>query len=730
MLAIFDLFVGVSNDAVNFLNSAIGSKVASFTTVLIVASCGIVLGAMMSSGMMDIARHGVMHPSHFTLMEVMTIFMAVMASDIFVLDCFNNWGMPTSTTVSLVFELLGATIALSLIKMYYDPTLSIGLLCNTDKALQMIIAIFVSVAIAFVAGSIVQWVVRLLFSFHITESPRWLKILFATISFGILSFFVLFKGVGNSAWLSGGIKKMMIEQSGQVTVAIVVVSLLVATFLVLKKVNIFRVIILYGTFALAMAFASNDLVNFIGVPMAGLDSFRTWYGSNVAPDNFVMIALEESANTSMDYLMAAAVIMIIAMATSKKARHVVQTSVNLSRQDESDEMFGSSMAARSIVGMAQRQSGWLASITPEMVKRAVNSRFQTVPLEDGVAFDGVRASVNLVLASSLIVIGTLWKLPLSTTYVTFMVAMGSSLADRAWGRESAVYRVTGMLSVIGGWLLTAAMAFLTAGVVCVVLYYGSYYAMLAAIVLVCYILVRSRRNFNKKHKAEGAENVEQLMLRCRDGELVQDLLCKYFKEKQCFMAEKTLEWYEGIVEGLVNNQTRPVNRILKDMDITAVALKRSRKCAFVALKRAPVDFAMEKNTWFHLAFNADQQWIYSLRRLSEPICEHIDNSFKPFLYEYASNYEDTFREVSKMLKESIGMMETRNYTEYRDLLESADNAKGEIAILRRKLLDTMQMSPSNEDYNISLVYLNLLQETQEVLSIMRHQLRATRKFLA
>ncbi len=730
MMAIFDLFVGVSNDAVNFLNSAIGSKVASFNTILVVASCGILLGALMSSGMMDIARHGVMHPSYFTLMEVMTIFVAVMAADIFVLDCFNNWGMPTSTTVSLVFELLGATLVMAFIKAVHDPSITMAQLCNSDKALQMIIAIFVSVAIAFVVGTIVQWIVRLAFSFKIGQSSKWLRILFSTISFSILSFFVLIKGIGNSQWLPDVVKTVMTEQTQYVYAAVVALALIISVRLILKKVNIFKVIIMYGTFALAMAFASNDLVNFIGVPMAGLDSFQTWYASGANPDEFNMVALEESANTPVDYLIGAALIMIVAMATSKKARHVVKTSVDLSRQDESDEMFGSSKAARSIVGVSQKQMEWVSAHTPDGLKVRVNRRFTTIPLQDGAAFDGVRASVNLVLASSLIVMGTLFKLPLSTTYVTFMVAMGTSLADRAWGRESAVYRITGMLSVVGGWLLTAAMSLFTAGIICVVLYFGGFPAMLLAMVAVAVILVRSNRRFRNKHKASENEGVEQLMLRCHDSGIVQELLCKYFRSKQCLMAQKTLEWYESIVEGLENNQAKPIRRTLLDINSTKPELKKYRKCAFLALKRTPTDFTMEKSTWFHLGFNADQQWLYSLKRMAEPALEHIENGFNPFPASYTTNYENIFREVCKVMKASIDMMETRDYEEYRDLLAGADTIKGDIAVLRRRLLDKMQTDPSNKSYNISLVYLNLLQETQEVVSIMRHQLRATRKFLA
>ncbi len=730
LLAIFDLFVGVSNDAVNFLNSAIGSRVASFKTVLFVASCGILLGALMSSGMMDIARHGVMHPSYFTLMEVMTIFMAVMAADIFVLDCFNNWGMPTSTTVSLVFELLGATVSISLIKIYYDPSLNFAMLCNSDKALSMIIAIFVSVAIAFVAGSIVQWLARLTFSFRIKQSSKLLKSTFGFISFSILSFFVLIKGVGGSPLLPEVAKNLMNEHIEYVVMAIAVLSLIASVLFIVKKIDPFKPTILYGTFALAMAFASNDLVNFIGIPMAGIDSFTTWIATGSDPSTFAMTTLEASANTSVEYLFVAAVIMIVAMATSKKARHVVETSVNLSRQDESDEMFGSSKAARSIVAVAQKQIDWIASHTPLPIQRAVNRRFAAVPLNNDAAFDEVRAAVNLVLASCLIVVGTLWKLPLSTTYVTFMVAMGTSLADRAWGRESAVFRITGMLSVVGGWLLTAAMAFITAAAFCIVLFYGGFAAMIAAIAAVVVLLIRSRRKFNDKQQISGIEGVEQLMLRCHNGELVEELLHKYVRDRQSFMVKTTIERYQLIVGGLKTYQTKGMRKVLQEISESRHLLKKYRKSAFLALKLTPQTFAIEKSTWFHLGFNADEQWLYCLKRMAEPTIEHIGNGFNPLPESYAADYEPTYREVVDMLKQSAEMIDTGSYEEYHELMQKADSIKERMAIMRRQLVNKMHTDESTKDYNISLVYLNLLQETQELLSIMRHQLRATRKFLS
>ena len=442
-LAVFDLFVGVSNDAVNFLNSAIGAKVAKFRTVLIIASAGVAIGAVMSSGMMDVARHGIMQPANYTFYDVMTIFLAVMVTDVIVLDMFNTLGMPTSTTVSLVFELLGGTFVIAAIKIANDPALTFGDLLNTDKALSVIVAIFVSVAIAFVFGVLVQWLSRIVFTFNYKKHSRYSIAIFGGIAFTALAYFIFLKGICKSHYLSDGARDWVQVNTGVLLVYTFIGSSIVMEILHLLRINVFKFVVLMGTFALAMAFAGNDLVNFIGVPLAGLDSYNDFMAnSNGASDtSFLMKSLVSSAKTPPVYLLVAGVIMIVAMATSKKARNVIKTSVDLSRQDEGDEMFGTSRAARSIVRVTQDSNSWLMQYMPESMKRWIDSRFnqKEAELNDGAAFDVVRAAINLVLASMLITIGTNFKLPLSTTYGTFMVARGSSLADRAWNRESAVF---------------------------------------------------------------------------------------------------------------------------------------------------------------------------------------------------------------------------------------------------------------------------------------------------
>ena len=405
VLAVFDLFVGVSNDAVNFLNSAIGAKVAKFKTVIFIASIGVLVGSVMSAGMMDVARHGIMHPANYNFHEVMTIFLAVMVTDVIVLDMFNTLGLPTSTTVSLVFELLGGTFVLAILKMSGDPSLGFDDLLNSNKALSVIIAIFVSVAIAFVFGIIVQWISRVIFTFNYKKHLRYTVAVFGGIAFTCLAYFIFIQGLAKSPLISEESKAWITENTNMLLAWTFVASTVVMELIHLLRVNVFKLVVLMGTFALAMAFAGNDLVNFIGVPLAGLDSYQDFVANgNGNDETFFMSSLMTSAKTPLLYLMLAGIIMIVAMTTSKKAQNVIKTSVDLSRQDEGDEMFGTSRAARSIVRATQDAGGFVSKYIPKSVSAWIDSRFrkEDAILADGAAFDVVRAAVNLVLASMLI----------------------------------------------------------------------------------------------------------------------------------------------------------------------------------------------------------------------------------------------------------------------------------------------------------------------------------------
>lgn len=731
-LAVFDLFVGVSNDAVNFLNSAVGAKVAKFRTVLVIASLGVAVGAVMSSGMMDVARHGIMSPNNLSFNEVMTIFLAVMVTDVIILDMFNTLGMPTSTTVSLVFELLGGTFVLATIKMIGDGSLGYGDLLNTDKALSVIIAIFVSVAIAFFFGIVVQWISRIIFTFNYKKHSRYTIAIFGGIAFTALAYFIFLQGLGKSPYIEASIREWITENTQMLLVYTFIGSTLIMEVLHLMRVNVFKFVVLMGTFALAMAFAGNDLVNFIGVPLAGLDSYNDFMANanGASADSFLMTSLMESAKTPPIYLIAAGIVMIIAMATSKKAHNVIKTSVDLSRQDEGDEMFGSSRAARSIVRATQDADSVIKRYIPQRLKQWIDSRFNKneAELSEGAAFDIVRAAVNLVLASMLITIGTNYKLPLSTTYVTFMVAMGSSLADRAWSRESAVFRVTGVLSVIGGWFITAGAAFAACAIVCLLMFYGGIVIQVAFMILVVYLLIRSNRQYKKKEKESGKSNMFRLMMRTRDPEIVWDLLNKHVSKTQSFVARFTIEQFNKIIDGLENEKPSVLRHVQRELRNEKEELKKYRRQELLALRKVPSDIAIERNTWFHLGINSSEQYIYCLRRMLEPIKEHVDNSFNPIPEIFVNEFRPIREKINELMRQTENIISTGLYENYREVLANADTCKDLLSTVRKRHINRIQQS-DDSDFKVSLVYLNILQESQQLLSNMRHQLRAAKKFI-
>ncbi len=734
-LAVFDLFVGVSNDAVNFLQSAIGARVAKFRTVLIIASVGVVLGAILSSGMMDVARHGIMTPSHYSFEQVMTIFLAVMVTDVIILDVFNSLGMPTSTTVSLVFELLGGAFVMATLISMSHPEWQYADLLNSDQALKTIIAIFVSVAIAFFFGIIVMWISRIVFTFNYKMHLRYSIAIFGGIAFTALTYFIFLKGVGKSPYLPTTWHDYIEENMTMLLFGTFIVSTVLMEILHLLHVNIFRFVVLMGTFALAMAFAGNDLVNFIGVPLAGLDSYQNYIANahGTAPSGYLMSSLMESATTPPIYLLLAGVVMIISMATSKKAQNVIKTSVDLARQDEGDEMFGSSRAARAIARFTQQLNESVGRWMPKSISKWIDSRFNkqdVILADDKAAFDVVRAAVNLVIASMLITVGTNYKLPLSTTYVTFMVAMGSSLADRAWSRESAVFRITGVLSVIGGWFITAGVAFVTCGVITLIMFYGGIVAKVIFMAIVIFSLIKSNQRYKKKLQEENhVQSAFQLMMRTRDQDIVWELLRKQVSRTQSFVARFVLNEYNKILDAFAEESTRDLRHSRNEMKKEQTMLKKFRRQEMLALKRIPASVALEVNTWFHLGANADQQYLYCLSRMIDPIKEHVDNNFNPLPQQYYNEYQPIRMRINALMLDAQKQIETGRYDKYRETLAEADAVKDELSALRKHHIDRLQTSEGTEQLKVSLVYLNVLQESQEFLSIMRHQLRAANMFM-
>lgn len=733
MLAIFDLLVGVSNDAVNFMNSAVGAKVARYRTIIIVAAVGVFAGAILSNGMMDIARHGIFQPANFSFYEIMCILLAVMVTDVVLLDVFNTLGLPTSTTVSMVFELLGGTFILAILKIIGDETglLSLGDMMNTEKALSVIMGIFLSVAIAFIAGTLVQYISRIIFSFNYKKHLSWTIGIFGGISVTSLSYFVLIKGLKSAPFMSTESLAWIDQNTTLLVAGCFVFFTLLMQILHWCKVNVFRIIVLLGTFALALAFAGNDLVNFIGVPLAGFSAYTDYVANSngAGIHDFMMSSLMSSAKTLAIFLFASGIIMVYALATSKKAKNVIKTSVDLARQEEGDEMFGSSALARTIVRRATAINEFMVKVIPAGMRRWIDSRFNKdeVILENGAAFDMVRAAVNLVLSGLLIIIGTTMKLPLSTTYVTFIVAMGSSLADRAWGRESAVYRITGMLSVIGGWFITAFVAFTICALVTAIMFYTSFVGMFVFICVAVFLLVRSNIKYSKKEKAEQQDDTFKRMMASKDKAEVLSLLRLHVKETLTDYINYTEQAYMQVTDGFINEDLKQLKKVMSSTDDQKKMLKKRRRKEILGLRRIPIPIAIEKNTWFHLGSNSCEQMLYCLKRICEPCKEHVDNNFNPISKDCIAEFLPIREELCQLMDRTQTVIENNNYAEADDILVKGDALKNKISALRKQQMNRMQEADSTS-LKASMVYLNILQESQELVSIWRHLLRASRFF--
>lgn len=733
MLAIFDLLVGVSNDAVNFMNSAVGAKVARYRTIIIVAAVGVFAGAILSNGMMDIARHGIFQPANFSFYEIMCILLAVMVTDVVLLDVFNTLGLPTSTTVSMVFELLGGTFILAILKIIGDETglLSLGDMMNTEKALSVIMGIFLSVAIAFIAGTLVQYISRIIFSFNYKKHLSWTIGIFGGISVTSLSYFVLIKGLKSAPFMSAESLAWIDQNTTLLVAGCFVFFTLLMQILHWCKVNVFRIIVLLGTFALALAFAGNDLVNFIGVPLAGFSAYTDYVANSngAGIHDFMMSSLMSSAKTPAIFLFASGIIMVYALATSKKAKNVIKTSVDLARQEEGDEMFGSSALARTIVRRANNINDFLKRVIPVGMRRWIDSRFNKdeVILENGAAFDLVRAAVNLVLSGLLIIIGTTMKLPLSTTYVTFIVAMGTSLADRAWSRESAVYRITGMLSVIGGWFITAFVAFTICALVTFIMFYTSFVGMFIFIVVAVVLLVRSNIKYSKKEKAEQQDDIFKRMMASKDKNEILALLRQHVKETLTSYITFSEDTYVKVTDGFIHEDLKSLRKAMNATDDQKKMLKKRRRKELLGLRRIPITIAIEKNTWFHLGSNSCEEMLYCLKRICEPCKEHVDNNFNPISKDCVTEFLPVREELCRLMERTRTAIENNNYEEADDILAKGDALKNSISSLRKQMMNRMQEA-DNASLKASMVYLNILQESQELVSIWRHLLRASRFF--
>ena len=757
ILAVFDLVVGVSNDAVNFLNSAIGAKVAKFKTIVLVAAIGVFAGAAMSNGMMDVARHGIMTPEYFSFYDVMCVFLAVMVTDVILLDIFNTLGMPTSTTVSMVFELLGGAFAIALIKIASGATddmgaaLTLGDLLNTEKALSVILGIFLSVAIAFVMGTAVQWLARMVFSFTYRingtstsaddlRNDRQPGLLSSSLKIGVFGgiavtsiiWFLLINGLKNSSFMTPEVKEMINQNTTLIIVGGTTFFSFVMTVLSTFKLPVLKFVVLLGTFALAMAFAGNDLVNFVGVPLTGLDAYNdfTAHGGNDA-SSYMMTSLMDSAQTPVIYLVVAGVVMVLALVFSKKAQNVVKTSVDLSRQDEGDEMFGSSGAARILVRTTQKAVKNLSVIIPRPLSRWIDSRFNqdAAVLPEGAAFDQIRASINLVLAGLLVAMGTSMKLPLSTTYVTFMVAMGTSLADRAWSRESAVFRITGVLSVIGGWFITAGAAFIVCYLITNILVFGSFIAMIAAVAIAIILLIRS----NLRYKGESEKNKSDLLFAqlCRSHNKIESwqLLKMHVNENTATQIRIASECFQKITDAFLHEEYRPLKQATHEIETARKQLKRQRRREIIGLRKIDPILAIEKNTWFFLSNSSMEQMLYCLKRINDPCREHVGNNFSPIDTELCYSFVSLQKQTMDIMHgaERAILNGPLDIQQAETLRREAETLQRSINTYHKKVIDSMQRN--NVNIESTTTYLNMLQETAQILSCLRHTLRGMVKFL-
>ncbi|MBU2997671.1 inorganic phosphate transporter [Cellulophaga baltica] len=718
ILAIADLVVGVSNDAVNFLNSAIGSKAVSFKTIMIVASIGITLGAVSSSGMMDIAKTGIFNPNNFFFSEVMIIFMAVMITDILLLDFFNTLGMPTSTTVSIVFELLGAAVAISILKIFDldDSLMTLGDYINTDKAIQIIFGILLSVVVAFSTGAIIQYITRLLITFNFDNKPKWISSLFGGIAITGIIYFIIVKGLKSASILDGPISDFIAAQTELfILINFIVWSLATYTLSTLLKVNVYKLIILLGTFALAMAFAGNDLVNFIGVPIAALQSFQDWNSTDILASEYVMSGLANPVKTPVYLLLISGLIMILTIWFSSKAKNVVKTSVDLSRQDEGEERFEPNFLSRIIVRFSSNVSESLTTLLPITAQKKLDERFKKpapsiikVKEQDKPAFDLVRAAVNLMVASILISLATSMKLPLSTTYVTFMVAMGTSLADKAWGAESAVYRVAGVLNVIGGWFFTAIVASLAAATIAVIIHYGGFPALIVLLILAFLMITRNYFKQNKKAQEYKAEDT----LRKSESSSIQGVI-EESANNISNVISRSNKIYTNSIDGIARHDLDALKKNKKGVVKLSKEIDDLRDNIFYFIKNLD-DSSVGASNFYISILGYLQDLAQSLEYISKVSHKHIHNNHKKLKYNQIKELKEIDYKLQSVFQKTKEAFESRSFEQIGEILktkhEAFDLVKQKIA-KQVERTRTEESSPKN-----TALYFSLLQETKDLLT--------------
>lgn len=725
-LAIADLVVGVSNDAVNFLNSAIGSKAISFRTIMIVASLGIAMGAVFSSGMMEVARKGIFNPGEFYFDEIMFIFMAVMITDILLLDFFNTLGMPTSTTVSIVFELLGAAVAMSMIKIAADQGSFGDILnyINTSKATEIILGILLSVVISFSVGAFVQWVSRLLLSYDFEKKAKWVAAVFGGVALSAITYFIFMKGIKGTPYadqtfdLIGGVKiSQFLEDKVLIIIAISTVfwSFLSYVLTAFAKVNIYKLIIAVGTFALALAFAGNDLVNFIGVPIAAYQSYEAWSASGIAADAFSMDVLASKVPTPTIWLFISGLVMVVTLWLSKKARYVADTEINLAREGEAKERFEPNYTSRLLVRFSMMIGTYTKTVIPNSIQAKIDKRFQkpVIKLNKGKvhelpAFDMVRAAVNLMVAGILISIATSYKLPLSTTYVTFMVAMGTSLADKAWGSESAVYRVAGVLNVIGGWFMTALIAFVASGIILTIISFGKGTAI--GILLFVSILLLARNYISHRKKSQELKLGDTL--RKAESSHLQGVI-QESAHNISNVLKRSNRIYTNSVNGLSRQDLDLLKKNKKQGAKLLAEIDELRASIFYFIKNLDEGSIGASNFYINI-LGYLQDMAQSLEYIGKVTHGHVNNNHKKLKYNQIKELKEIDEKMEEILNAAQQTFDTGAFEKIGALVSQKEDL---FAMLTQKIekqvarTRTEESSPKN-----TTLYFSLLLETKDFVT--------------
>ncbi|WP_299712554.1 inorganic phosphate transporter [uncultured Tenacibaculum sp.] len=717
-LAILDLVVGVSNDAVNFLNSAIGSKAIPIKTIMIIASVGVFFGAVSSSGMMEVARKGIFNPNMFMFEEIMYIFMAVMITDILLLDIFNSLGMPTSTTVSIVFELLGAAVAIALIKISgTDQSVTeIWKFINYETASKIILGIILSVVVAFTVGAIVQYFSRIIYSFDFEKRPLYINALFGGFAITAITYFIIVKGLKGTPFY-GNIKGLIEGNStGIIAGSFILWSVISLALIKFFKINILTAIIAIGTFSLAMAFAGNDLVNFIGVPIAALNSYHAWQLSGEAANEFSMGILAEKVPSNVTLLLVAGAIMVITLWTSKKARAVIETGINLSRQGDGHEKFRPNNLSRIVVRAAMFTNMGFNALIPEKTRNYINSKFEKPVIKlpkdktyELPAFDLVRAAVNLIMASILISIATSMKLPLSTTYVTFMVAMGTSLADRAWGRESAVYRVAGVLNVIGGWFLTAIIAFTAAAIVASLISWHQ--AMIPVLLLVVIaMLVRTTIQYSKKNKEEKQQQFVERAELLSINEIIDES-----SEHIANVAQRVNKLYSSVVNDLATHDLNKLRKTEKHVLKLNEEIESLKNGVFYFIKSLD-DTSVKASKFYILILSYLQDVTQSISYISKITFNHVNNNHKNLKKSQLKDLKNIDNKLSDLLMKVSATFDEKTFDNLTYILDDQKELTSDLYNSIENQVDrirTDETSPKN-----TTLYFSILLETQDLVGAL------------